>query len=247
MPDWSGNELTLPEVAAPLRGEPATGLAATLLYHPDPARLGEMARFPAIGTPWVEPLSRLEPLFAPPGGCSPTPLSDPYLSRSPLEIMARDSGLRLRAPDGRGSWHCDGRPLRGEVPISWERVRKGLVLSVAHRVVLLLHPVPVDVEESAAGVSLPGLVGECAALRRLRGLVPRVAATETPVLLLGETGTGKEQVARAIHEASSWASKPLVSVNMAALPAERPRPAMPRSSAATRFSSTSTVGFMIRE
>ena len=62
------------------------------------------------------------------------------------------------------------------------------------------------------------LVGRSAALERVRRLVARVATSEAAVLVRGETGTGKELVARAIHEGSGRAGGPLVAVNCGALP-----------------------------
>ena len=62
------------------------------------------------------------------------------------------------------------------------------------------------------------LVGRSAALEKVRRLVARVAATDAAVLIRGETGTGKELVARAIHEGSGRAAGPLVAVNCGALP-----------------------------
>ena len=62
------------------------------------------------------------------------------------------------------------------------------------------------------------LVGTSAALEQVRRLVARVAASEATVLVRGETGTGKELVARAIHEGSGRANGPLVAVNCGALP-----------------------------
>jgi two-component system NtrC family response regulator len=62
------------------------------------------------------------------------------------------------------------------------------------------------------------LVGGSAALERVRRLVTRVAGSEAAVLVRGETGTGKELVARAIHEGSGRAGGPLVAVNCGALP-----------------------------
>ena len=62
------------------------------------------------------------------------------------------------------------------------------------------------------------LVGRSAALERVRRLVARVATSEAAVLVRGETGTGKELVARAIHEGSGRSGGPLVAVNCGALP-----------------------------
>ncbi len=63
------------------------------------------------------------------------------------------------------------------------------------------------------------IVGEDPNLRRCLEAVEKVAPTDVPVLVLGETGTGKELIARAIHKLSSRSDKPIVSVNCPALPA----------------------------
>src|ERR1700723_4147357 len=57
-------------------------------------------------------------------------------------------------------------------------------------------------------------------MRRVMAQVERVAASETRVCILGETGTGKELVARTLHERSPRASGPFVTLNCAAVPAE---------------------------
>jgi two-component system NtrC family response regulator len=62
------------------------------------------------------------------------------------------------------------------------------------------------------------LVGGSSGLDRVRRLVARVAASDSNVLVRGETGTGKELVARGIHEGSPRAAGPLVAVNCGALP-----------------------------
>jgi transcriptional regulator with GAF, ATPase, and Fis domain len=62
------------------------------------------------------------------------------------------------------------------------------------------------------------LVAESAAMRRVLDQAERAAAGRSTILLTGETGTGKEQVARRIHERSSRASGPFVPINCAALP-----------------------------
>jgi DNA-binding NtrC family response regulator len=62
------------------------------------------------------------------------------------------------------------------------------------------------------------LVGGSAGLERVKQLVARIAASDSNVLIRGETGTGKELVARAIHEGSPRSGGPLVAVNCGALP-----------------------------
>ena len=65
---------------------------------------------------------------------------------------------------------------------------------------------------------LSNLIGQSAAMRDVRELVERVADANAPVLILGETGTGKGVVARAIHAHGRRANAPFVAVNCAALP-----------------------------
>ena len=64
----------------------------------------------------------------------------------------------------------------------------------------------------------PGLVGESAAMRAVKDLVRAASRTSSPVLVIGPSGTGKEVVARSIHEASSRHKGPFVPVNCGALP-----------------------------
>jgi PAS domain S-box-containing protein len=63
------------------------------------------------------------------------------------------------------------------------------------------------------------IIGNSDALKYVLYKVEQVAAADTTVLILGETGTGKELIARAIHQASPRKDRPLVKVNCAALPA----------------------------
>ncbi len=64
----------------------------------------------------------------------------------------------------------------------------------------------------------PGIVGNCPAMVTLFDHIKRVAPTESTVLVLGETGTGKELVARSVHRHSQRAGQTLICVNCAAIP-----------------------------
>jgi len=62
------------------------------------------------------------------------------------------------------------------------------------------------------------LLGETPAMRQLRAMIERVARSMAPVAILGESGSGKELVARAIHDASARRALPFVAVNCGAIP-----------------------------
>ena len=75
-----------------------------------------------------------------------------------------------------------------------------------------------EVNSVGAESTFTGIVGHSAALRNVLQLVEMVATTDATVLLLGETGTGKELIARAIHERSQRRKQSFVTLNCAAIP-----------------------------
>jgi two-component system response regulator PilR (NtrC family) len=76
--------------------------------------------------------------------------------------------------------------------------------------------------ESSAGAQLPAamarLVGATAAMQQMRALIGRLARSMAPVAICGESGSGKELAARAIHDLSARRAQPFVAVNCGALP-----------------------------
>ena len=73
-------------------------------------------------------------------------------------------------------------------------------------------------ERTAAASPFAGIVGRSPAIRELLQLVAKVAQTDSTVLVTGETGTGKELIGRAIHQASRRASRVFCALNSAAVP-----------------------------
>jgi len=73
--------------------------------------------------------------------------------------------------------------------------------------------------DELCGNGSPRIIGNSAALRRVLGMVRIVAPTGSTVLINGETGTGKELIAEAIHKWSGRSNGPFVKVNCAAIPA----------------------------
>jgi formate hydrogenlyase transcriptional activator len=73
-------------------------------------------------------------------------------------------------------------------------------------------------DEPGASHEFEEIVGTSAALKRVMGQVEIVAPTDATVLVLGETGTGKELVARAIHKVSGRRNRPFITLNCAAIP-----------------------------
>ena len=202
------DDTTIRPARGPAPASDAAALRLTVLWHPVRERIGEVVALP-------ERLSRLEPEFAAPGAAARAPLGDPHVSRKPIALTAlANGGVQIAAPDV-AELVVDGAPA-GTVELPAAALARGAVLELAGRVALLLHlrraPRAPDVGEPAWQ-----LVGASDALDALRDDIARVAAHDAPVLIAGETGSGKEHVARALHARSRRAAAPFVAINMATL------------------------------
>ncbi|WP_374248303.1 nitrogen regulation protein NR(I) [Thermomonas sp.] len=93
-------------------------------------------------------------------------------------------------------------------------------VALVHRTLPARHAMPVAAPAAAPPEPLPALVGQAPAMRELFRAIGRLAQVPLSVLITGETGTGKELVARALHRESPRAARPFVALNTAAIPAE---------------------------
>ncbi len=138
----------------------------------------------------------------------PPPRSETTIVRAVRELARDTDSLlrRLQDENGLESGIEVVRELRGHADHLREVLRR--------------QEQRVDDRERSAS-DLPGvdaIVGSSPAVTTLKNLVRRVAAADLPVLITGETGTGKDLVARALHEESSRRSEVFLSINCAALP-----------------------------
>ncbi|HWN40922.1 MAG TPA: sigma-54 dependent transcriptional regulator [Thermoanaerobaculia bacterium] len=191
--------------------------ALTVLFHADPLRVGEIASLADLLAGHSVFVSRLAPDFAQPGQFDRQPLGDRYLSRSPVRFSPTGQAgtVRVDPEEGRIPLIADGVPLTGPQDFPERALDRGVVIELSNRVVVLLH---LTTDAPPHPPELFGLVGASEAMARVRAAVRSVADLDVPVLLRGETGTGKELVAQAVHSASRRRSGPFVSVNMGAIP-----------------------------
>lgn len=197
----------------PKRSRPLPCL--TIIAHPDLGRIGDRALLRALAKGGSVALSRTVPSFHAPGRAWGQPLADPFISREPVLLATTKDGAILLGPgNGKIPLAVGERALDGEAVFSEEDLKRGVVIVLAERVVLYLHSIDEAIQSSP---NLHGLIGFSDQVLFLRGEIDRVADQATPVLLTGASGTGKELVARAIHEAGRQ-GKPFVGVNMGAIP-----------------------------
>jgi transcriptional regulator with GAF, ATPase, and Fis domain len=141
-------------------------------------------------------------------------LTDPSVSRHHCALRACARGLELRDLGSTNGTHV------GDMEVVRSYIRSGAIvriggtsLSVAIRDDEIEHPL-------APQGRFGELIGESPAMRRLYPLLARCAQSTATVLIHGETGTGKELVAEAIHSASPRRTGPFVVVDCSALPRE---------------------------
>ncbi len=193
--------------------------ALTILFHPDVRRAGERLWLSSLLSDEAVGVSRLGPAFVASGEDRGRPLADPYLSRTPFHFSPGEAEGDVLLTLGRSNTVvvAEGEPVTGERHFPAAELRRGVVMVWANRLVVLLHNLAPRPRQEPPRF---GLVGDSEELLRVRQEIERVADLEVPVLLRGETGTGKELIAHALHRASLRRDRPFLSVNMGAIPRE---------------------------
>jgi hypothetical protein len=151
----------------------------------------------------------LTPVSSPQGSAAErfAPRDERTIAAGEVSAMLHSRQLACSAQEGTGDLGANGA-CAASGPTGWCRPKATPGL-------------PLDKESAAArpkALPLPEMVGESAGMLELARLVRLVAPRSTSVLIQGDTGTGKELVAKAIHRLSQRGNKPFVVLNCAAIP-----------------------------
>jgi transcriptional regulator with GAF, ATPase, and Fis domain len=139
-------------------------------------------------------------------------LSDKAISGTHFEIVAADDGYRLRDLDSTNGLYC------GDLRVREIYLKPGLQFRVGHSE-LRFQPTSEIVEIALSKRdSFEEVIGGSVKMREIFATLEKVAPSELTVMVTGETGTGKEMIARGIHHASQRKSKPFVVLDCGAIP-----------------------------
>jgi transcriptional regulator with AAA-type ATPase domain len=139
-------------------------------------------------------------------------LSDPTVSRLHCEIRVRADRITLRDPGSTNGTFVGGARIRDADVPAGTLMRVG---GTTVRVDVSDTPAFVEISDSP---SFGELVGASVAMRQLYAVLERIAPTDTTLLIEGETGTGKDVVARSLHAASRRKNGPFVPIDCGAIP-----------------------------
>ena len=143
-------------------------------------------------------------------------IDDPHVSRRHAEITRTPAGIVLRDLGSRNGTLVGRIAVKEVVLSSGTEIKIGKTIlrfemgGEAGRLGRLAHDPVRDEELAGAPSSFGKAIGSSAAMRRLFALLARLAPTELTVTLIGETGTGKDVLAHALHAASARATQPFV-------------------------------------
>jgi PAS domain S-box-containing protein len=200
---WSGNDFT-ENVSFDLTGTPCENvIAGKVCYYPDQIQtlfpldtpLVDMQAHGYLGVPIQDPNGRILGHLA-------------VLDDKPMNVKQSDQAI-LTVFATRASAEIQRKRADEALRTALSEVEK-LKNQLQAEVIYLQEEIQTQFEE---------IVGNSPAIRKVFQNIQKVAPTDSTVLVTGETGTGKELVARAIHHLSSQKDRALITINCAALPA----------------------------
>ena len=216
-----------PEATRPFRETPGPFPDAephwwlTILWHPDIERIGAVCHLRV--RPEALVIGRRVPEFVTIEG-EATDLGDPHVSRTAVTLRAASGEenaeiWELDRPSGASRLRVEGDDCAERLRFTRSALCDGVVLVLGDHVMLHLRlaGAPPAPSEDRAVAALRGVSPATAALRQA---VLAAGRTGDDVLLAGPTGSGKELVAKALHEAGPSSTGPWIPVNMAAIPAD---------------------------
>jgi len=199
-----------------------TVLSLTILFHPHTGRIGESWEHPLSAQTLMLEIGRHQPEFGlHPETSAPSALDDPHISRQALRLEVSAKAVQLHKYPGACRCKVQGRELKETIDLEASLMSRGVTLQLGHGVVLWMRlGASRQLPGSTAAIDTGALamLGNSACMVRLRQQIARAAATDLDVLVLGETGTGKELTAAALHETSARTDRPFVPINMSAIP-----------------------------
>jgi two-component system response regulator HydG len=139
-------------------------------------------------------------------------LGDRQVSRRHLAVDFTDKGLRACDLDSTNGTYVSG------IRIVEAYLAGGETLRIGETSLRIVRALSAPAAETSHATGFGRMVGESPEMRRLYPLCARLAASEVPVVIEGETGTGKEVLAEALHETSARAAGPFVVFDCTAVP-----------------------------
>jgi len=139
-------------------------------------------------------------------------LNDKAVSGTHFEIAARDDGYRLRDLNSRNGLYV------GELRIREVYLRPNTTFRLGHTEIQFQPTQDVVEIELSKRDNFNNVIGTSAAMREIFAQLEKVAPSDLTCMITGETGTGKELIARAIHDASPRAKKPFVVLDCGSIP-----------------------------
>ncbi len=137
-------------------------------------------------------------------------LTDTTVSRYHVELVARPDGVRVKDLESTNGTYLSSTRIS-------EVIVEDQAVVLIGKTSLRISMIEEDLGKPAEQGSFGRVIGASPAMRSLFGILERVAPTDSTILLLGETGTGKEVLAEALHQKSKRANKPFVVVDCGAV------------------------------